>query len=124
MAKFIDDTKGVPDADDAPTPNRLAKFPDRPLKLIKFGADWCGHCVAMEKSQVLQKHAAQHPDLELIIVDAEEEEDMADEYEVQSMPMIFFEDKDGFILAEHEGGVSQAQLEKLYAKAKAKVAAK
>lgn len=119
MTKFIDDTK--PEDGDAPTPNKYGKDQSKPLKLIKFGANWCGHCVAMEKSQVLQKHAAKHPDVELIIIDVDQDEEIADEYEVKAMPVLFFEDLSGFILAEHEGGVTDSQLEKLYTKAKAKI---
>lgn len=107
--------------DEKPTPCRLAKMPDKPLKLIKFGADWCGHCVAMSKAKVLEKIRDRHSDVELIIVDVEKEEELADEYQVQAMPAIFIEDKDGWILAEAEGGLSEAAAEKLYQKAKSKL---
>jgi thiol-disulfide isomerase/thioredoxin len=110
--------------DEKPTPNRFAKHPDKPIKLLKFGAEWCGHCVAMARSKVLEKLVARHSDVELIIVDVEKNEDstsMADEYDVKGMPALFFEDKEGWILAETTGGQSEAQLEKLYQKAKAKL---
>lgn len=103
------------------TPNPKAKDPSKPLKLIKFGAKWCGHCVAMSKAKILEKIAEKYTDVELIVIDVDKDEEMADDYEVQSMPSIFFEDKDGFILAEHAGGMNFDEVEKLYAKAKAKV---
>lgn len=103
------------------TPNPLAKDPSKPLKLIKFGAKWCSFCVAMDRSKILEKIAEAHPEIELILIDVDKHEELADEYEVQSMPSIFFEDKDGFILAEHAGGMNFDEVEKLYAKAKAKV---
>lgn len=107
--------------EDDPTPNPLAKDPSKPLKLIKFGAKWCGHCVAMSKAKTLEKLAEKHPEIELIIVDVDKNEEMADDYEVTAMPSIFFEDLKGFILAEHSGGMNLDEVEKLYLKAKAKV---
>lgn len=107
--------------DDKPTPNKFAKDPSKPIKLVKFSAKWCGHCVAMKKTKVLEKLAEAHSDVELIEIDVDQHEDVADEYEIESMPSIFFEDAAGFILAENAGGLNLAELEKLYTKAKAKV---
>lgn len=101
--------------------NKYAKDRTKPIKMVKFGAPWCGYCEVMRKARTLEKLAEKYNDVELIVVNVEEDEDMADEYEIQAMPAVFFEDEDGFILAEHAGGLTVAELEKLYLKAKAKI---
>ncbi len=120
MTKKTEPDLGDSDSE-AVIPNKYAKDPTKPIKLVKFGADWCGHCVAMSKSKTLENLAAKFTDVEVIIVDVEKDEEMADDYEVTAMPSIFFEDAQGYILAEHEANISAAQLEKLYFKAKSKV---
>lgn len=111
------------ETDEKPTPSKFAKHPGKPLKLIKFGADWCGHCVAMKKTRQLEKLAERHTEVEVIVIDVDKESDEADRYDVKGMPALFFEDAEGYILAEHEGGLADATLEKLYQKAKSKIGA-
>jgi thiol-disulfide isomerase/thioredoxin len=98
------------------------------MKLMKFGAVWCGACVAMKKSGALEKFAAAHPEVEVedIIGDYDvygeeienEKAAKAEKFDVQALPTLIFTDLDeNTVYAEDTGGMSLAMLEKLYAKA-------
>lgn len=91
------------------------------LRLIVWTAEWCGACQALKKAKTCENLEKANPEVKLEYRDVEKDEEGADEYEVQHMPSIFFEDPEGCILAEHVGGLNAAQLVKLYQKAKAKI---
>jgi thiol-disulfide isomerase/thioredoxin len=105
------------------------------MKLLKFGAEWCGPCQSMKKAKTLEKFAEKHPDVKVEdywtkeypeghAKEGQEIEDdpanvLAEKYEIQALPTLLFidaEDED-LILAQDEGAMSMAMLEKLHAKA-------
>lgn len=91
------------------------------LKLIVWTSESCGACHALKKAKTCEKLAETHPEVELEYRDVDADSDGADDYEVSAMPSLFFEDLDGFVISEHVGSLSAAQLAKLYQKAKAKL---
>lgn len=44
------------------------------VKLLKFGAQWCGPCQTMAKKQTLEKFSAKHPEVEIVKYDLPEDE--------------------------------------------------
>jgi len=122
------------------------------MKLIKFGAEWCGPCQHLKKVKTLEKFVEKHSDVSLELVDlpdddqlealdefmkkhgeeAELPEDLkavaainarADEADIEHVPTIIFEDDHGRELVRGDGAITAGELEKLYAKALKKAAA-
>lgn len=120
MAKKKEDTEA--EFSGPPGLSKYAKDASKPIKVIVFKAAWCGACTALAKAKTLEKLVQAYPaDAELITIDVDKDEETADEYEVQSMPAIFFEDKEGWILEEQSGSADYATFEKLFLKAKIKL---
>lgn len=90
---------------------------EKRMKLLKFGADYCGPCKSMARARTLEKFAERHPDIELEIIDIEADEKRADEYDFRGIPAFVFEDMDGNIIHSDEGATNEAGLEKHYQKA-------
>lgn len=75
--------------------------------LIKFGASWCGPCKAMEP--VLKEIEEARPDVKVIELDVDSEEEMVQLFRVRSVPTIFWI-KDGVTIDKYVGGASKEQL--------------
>lgn len=92
---------------------------DPKVKLIKWGADWCGPCTAMKRARTLEKFVEKHPNIELSIVDVDTKsgEDLAYDYEIDGIPHFIFESDDGSELVRLGGATTINGLEKLYEKA-------
>lgn len=58
------------------------------LVVIDFFATWCGPCKSI--SPRVEELAKEHPDVVFLKVDVDECEDIATEYDVQSMPTFVF----------------------------------
>jgi thioredoxin len=70
--------------------------------LIKFETQWCGGCKSMEP--VIKEVLNQYPDkLDFYKVDAETETDLANNFDVLSVPTFLFISKDGKL--EKETGI-------------------
>lgn len=76
--------------------------------LVDFYADWCGPCKIMEP--VVEKVAAEH-DFELVKVNIDEEQGLAAQYGIMSIPTVILF-KDGEPIEIHVGATSKARLEK------------
>jgi len=59
--------------------------------LVDFNATWCGPCRMLKPT--LDQLAAERPDVEIVGVDVDENSDLAEEYEVFSIPcVVLFKD--------------------------------
>lgn len=96
------------------------------IRLIKFGGPWCSHCVAMDKSRVLEQFAAVTPEVVVKRHDIDDDsaiDPLADAYDAMSMPTLVFEEiTTGRELIRWEGGLNLTKLRELFADAKAVLA--
>ena len=89
------------------------------MKLFEFGAPSCPYCTVQKKKQVLEKVAGLHPKLECLRVDVEEQEALADKYEVKGIPCYVLVDEEGDELERVEGAAPVKALDKMLKKATA-----
>lgn len=81
--------------------------------LVKFYADWCGPCQMMKP--VVEEFAEKHPDVKVLEVNIDDEDELAEKYEVSTIPC-FVAMKDGEETARAEGAMPMKKLEKLIEK--------
>ncbi|MBQ3280996.1 MAG: thioredoxin family protein [Eubacterium sp.] len=81
--------------------------------LVDFNAAWCGPCQAMKRT--LDTMAASDPDYKIVSVDIDEEYELAEDYNVASIPcLVVF--KGGKEVGRNVGLTTKGALEKLIAK--------
>jgi thioredoxin 1 len=73
------------------------------VTLKDFHADWCGPCKTQDP--ILDELAEEYPDVEFEKIDVDEEQDVANEYQVRSLPTLIIENDDGIV--ERFVGVTQ-----------------
>lgn len=73
------------------------------VTLKDFYADWCGPCKTQDP--ILEELEEEYPDVEFEKVDVDEEQDVANEYQVRSLPTLIVENEDGIV--ERFVGVTQ-----------------
>lgn len=59
------------------------------LVLMDFYADWCGPCQMMKP--VMEEFEAAHPEVEIKRINIDDEEELADKYEVSTIPCLVLE---------------------------------
>ena len=84
----------------------LAKEP----VLVDFFATWCGPCKML--TPVLEKFASKHPEVKVLKVDVDENNDLAANYGVQGVPTLLLF-KDGQVVNQAVGFRKEAALEEL-----------
>lgn len=66
------------------------------VRLLDFHADWCGPCKTQDP--ILEELSEEWGDrFELVKVDVDEEQDVANEYQVRSLPTLIVENEDGIV---------------------------
>jgi len=74
------------------------------VTLKDFYADWCGPCKTQDP--ILEDLEEEWTDVEFEKIDVDEEQDVANEYQVRSLPTLIVENDDGIV--ERFVGVTQA----------------
>jgi len=74
------------------------------VTLKDFYADWCGPCKTQDP--ILEELEAEWTDVEFEKINVDEEQDIANEYQVRSLPTLIIENDDGIV--ERFVGVTQA----------------
>lgn len=74
------------------------------VRLLDFYADWCGPCDAQDP--ILEELAADYGDVEFEKIDVDEQQDIANEYQVRSLPTLVVENDEGIV--ERFVGLTQA----------------
>ncbi|MUV90976.1 thioredoxin fold domain-containing protein [Halapricum sp. CBA1109] len=75
------------------------------VTLKDFYADWCGPCKTQDP--ILEDLEAEYGDVEFEKIDVDAEQDIANEYQVRSLPTLVVENDDGIV--ERFIGVTQAE---------------
>jgi len=65
------------------------------VTLMDFHADWCGPCKTQDP--IIEELEADYDDVKFEYVDVDEEPDIANEYQVRSIPTIVVENEDGLV---------------------------
>jgi thioredoxin 1 len=73
------------------------------VSLKDFYADWCGPCKTQDP--ILDELEEEYPGVNFEKVDVDEEQDVANEYQVRSLPTLVIENDDGIV--ERFVGVTQ-----------------
>jgi thioredoxin 1 len=86
------------------------------VTLKDFYADWCGPCKTQDP--ILEELEEEYDDVEFEKIDVDENQDIANEYQVRSIPTLVVENDDGVV--ERFIGVTQAdEIETAFEKASA-----
>ena len=65
------------------------------VRLKDFYADWCGPCKTQDP--ILEEIEADYPDVDFEKVDVDEEQEIANQYQVRSLPTLIVENDDGVV---------------------------
>ncbi|MBQ6414273.1 thioredoxin [Candidatus Saccharibacteria bacterium] len=82
------------------------------MEILDFYADWCGPCQMMKPT--MEEFEKAHPEIQVTAVNIDEQEELAEKYEVSSIPCIVVL-KDGEEVRRAVGVQSLKKLEKLVA---------
>jgi thioredoxin 1 len=74
------------------------------VTLKDFYADWCGPCKTQDP--ILEELEEEYADIEFEKINVDEQQDIANEYQVRSLPTLIVENEDGIV--ERFVGVTQA----------------
>ena len=85
------------------------------MELLDFYADWCGPCQMMKPN--VEEFAKTHPEVSVRAINIDDEEELAEKYNVSSIPCLVVL-KDGEEVAREVGVLSVKKLEKLVEKVK------
>ncbi|ELZ75216.1 thioredoxin [Haloferax larsenii] len=65
------------------------------VRLLDFYADWCGPCKTQDP--ILDDLEADYEEVSFEKVDVDEKQDVANEYQVRSLPTLIVENDDGIV---------------------------
>ena len=83
------------------------------LKLLVFGAEWCGHCKVLKPN--IMKLGQANPDLKICLHNVDEATDAVEEFHISGVPCLVIL-KDGKEADRHVGAMSLSQLENFLGK--------
>jgi thioredoxin 1 len=75
------------------------------VTLKDFYADWCGPCKTQDP--ILEEVEEEYPDVEFEKINVDEQQNVANEYQVRSLPTLIIENDDGVV--ERFVGVTQRE---------------
>jgi thioredoxin 1 len=65
------------------------------VRLKDFYADWCGPCKTQDP--ILEELEGDYPDVDFEKVDVDAEQEIANQYQVRSLPTLIVENDDGVV---------------------------
>ena len=80
------------------------------MELLDFYADWCGPCQMLKP--VLENFEKAHPEVKIRKINIDDEEELAEKYEVSGIPCLVLI-KDGKEIKREVGVLSPKKLEKM-----------
>lgn len=80
------------------------------MEILDFYADWCGPCRMMKP--IMKEFEKAHPEIKVTTINADENEEMTEKYEVSSIPCVVVL-KDGEEVKRAVGVLSLKKLEKM-----------
>ena len=80
------------------------------MKVLDFYADWCGPCQMM--APILEEIEKEHPEVEFVKINIDDQQEMAEKYEVMSIPTLVFLDENDEIVETFVGMKSKQDIEK------------
>lgn len=82
------------------------------IKVIKFGAEWCGPCKRLEPTIVSlkEKFNVEGSGVEVISIDVDEDPESSSKYGIRNVPTIIFE-KEGTVVERMVGVRQTAEIE-------------
>lgn len=80
------------------------------VSLKDFYADWCGPCKTQDP--ILEELEEDFPDVSFEKVNVDEEQDVANEYQVRSLPTLVIENDDDGIVERFVGVTQRDDIEK------------
>ncbi|MBB6646766.1 thioredoxin [Halobellus ruber] len=78
------------------------------VRLLDFYADWCGPC--KKQDPILEELEAEYDDVEFRKIDVDTEQDVANQYQVRSLPTVVVE-RDGDIVDRFVGFTQREDIE-------------
>lgn len=83
---------------------------EKKMEILDFWAEWCGPCQMMKP--IMEEFEGAHPEIKVTKVNIDEEEELAEKYEVSSVPCLVVV-KNGEEVKRVVGMQSAKKLEKL-----------
>ena len=80
------------------------------MELLDFYADWCGPCQMMKTT--IEEFEKAHPDVKVTTINIDEDEELAEKYNVSSIPCLVVL-KDGEEIKREVGVMPLKKLEKM-----------
>ncbi|MCI5725295.1 MAG: thioredoxin [Fusobacterium gastrosuis] len=83
------------------------------LVVVDFGANWCGPCKSL--LPILDEVVSEDPNKKIVKVDIDEQEELAREYKIMSVPTLLVF-KNGEIIDKSVGLIQKDEVKALFAK--------
>jgi thiol-disulfide isomerase/thioredoxin len=91
---------------------RGAERDESSVRMLVFTASWCPACRQLERSGILEKFSAAHPQVDVERVDIDEQEERARKYGIRGIPTVVLTDPEGRVLARPRTAGSLQELQR------------